>query len=1051
MHIQGLKGRESGFNQGAGTLNTLTLLHKFSLFIGVGFSSLLLGTGHGWAQVSPANEEVTNGFSGGPNSFPSALGYVDGLGGTPDVIFGSGAIGASCVLGTPTTLSSADTINTSGLTNPTLPFIIFAQGLTAFNGYPLGGGGTTWSGTGSLTLSVSGSSGGVAGYGFYNTGTSMINTFSAGGMTMNVNGVQGVAGSGFGYGFYNASPGTMTTTFSGSALNVSATSGFGYGFYNASTGNMDTTLSGSALTVQGIFANAYGFFNNAAGGTMTTNFSNGTMSVAGGRSGGYGFYNNATGNIDTTLSGGTLNVSGNGYGFYNNAGGTMTTNFSSGTVSVLVSNGNGSGYGFYNASTGNMDTTLSGGTMTVQGLLANVSGYGFYNKGRGTMTTNFSSGTMTVTGNINCNSYGFFNQVGGIMAASFSGGTMNVVGGNAYGFVDVGASTTVNITGGTLFVDGGTAALGTTLSFSGGTFSSSANGAFFGGLDPQIGLEFPADLTLSAGATHQVVVGSGSLPVQMMTGSTATLGGATLNVVPSRTLRSLQGTYTIMEAAEPGSSVGGTYGTTYQLNGTPTSAYTVAYGDAASNYAVTVNFSSGFIALTNAYPSSVTTGNGLAMAEYLDAVAPTATGDLALVIDTLDKMLLSGETAEVQAALNQIQPSQLSAQTWVAFYATLVTDTGMTQAQNWVSAATEATEATASGSGGETEGSEMVGSGRLVTFKNLVTRSPTRRGTLAMLQDHSFTPPKRKGVLDIRANFTNSPEQVNRHVEAGRIQVGKANIWVQPYGQLTSQGGNNNGNPNLRVQTGGIVLGADYEVTPNTLVGILGGTSAAPFTWGANRGYGQMNSGFGGVYGAWKEGHGFYVEGQTIFGGNHFSTNRNINFSTISRTASENHNAFQFTGNLEIGYTLPVYEWFTCQPFISSDYLVMRESGYTETGAQSLNMTVKPKTSQFLQGEVGAMVYKTFTVNEVLLRPIAELGWVIRAPLGATSKINGGLISQPSTLGVTGVNKVYNQVAPGLGLIAQFKSGMYVSGNVYGGFGGGLNIGEALVRVGYEF
>jgi len=133
------------------------------------------------------------------------------------------------------------------------------------------------------------------------------------------------------------------------------------------------------------------------------------------------------------------------------------------------------------------------------------------------------------------------------------------------------------------------------------------------------------------------------------------------------------------------------------------------------------------------------------------------------------------------------------------------------------------------------------------------------------------------------------------------------------------------------------------------------------------------------------------------------------------------------------------------------DYMVMRESKYTETGAQSLNMAVKSHRSQFFQGEIGAMVYKTFAFGETLLRPIAELGWMQRRPVGSTAKVKGGLINQPSTLVVTGVDKVYNQIAPGVGLIAQFVNGLYVSGNVYGECGGGLNIGEALLRVGVEF
>ena len=551
--------------------------------------------------------------------------------------------------------------------------------------------------------------------------------------------------------------------------------------------------------------------------------------------------------------------------------------------------------------------------------------------------------------------------------------------------------------------------------------------------------------SLLLGPTHQAMVGLNTVPIVVrgLQGVDLTNGsvGTAIDVylTGGQSLSNLKGKAVPILTAPQG--VTGKY-TSTSLAGTPTTTlYTVDYTDG-----ITLEFGSAFIPLTGAYPEGPTTqnSNGYNTAVYLDFLEPTATGDLLSVIDVLEGMLASGALTDTQLALAQINPSSLAAQGWAAsFYAQLITEFGAPQVQLWLSEGGGAPVSTSLA---------MVDSGRLAAFGKLVTHQTMNLNSASNICNNPRKTPLRKGVVTKESFFTNSGTEVNRHpLTAGRVQMGKANVWVQPYGQVVNQKGNGNGNPGVHNQTGGFSLGADYEIAKNTLVGVLGGAATTSFTWGQGRGNGGMNGGYGGLYGAWKDEDGFYISGQTIFGGNRFTTNRNINFSTINRTATGKHNAFQFSGDLEMGYTLPIYDWFTCQPFILADYMVMREAGYVETGAQSLNMAINAKTSQFLQAEIGAMVYKVFAVDDVLLRPMAELGWMQQRALGSTTNVNGALAGQPGALAVTGVSKIYNQIAPGVGLIAQFVNGLYVSGNVYGEFGGGLNIGEALIRVGYEF
>ena len=936
--------------------------------------------------------------------------------------------------------------------------------------------------------------------GFYNTSAGvgsvagMTNTFTGGSMSVNgtnsvgfnnlsgstmANTFSGAAGltiSGGGYGFQNASAGAgvgMTNIFSGGATVINGTNSTG--FFNIAGGVMANTFSGSAdLTISG---GGVGF-QNAGTNTMATTFSGGltpwagTTIVTGVNT--YGFLNSSSNGTTTTILSGTgaIQVLGGGYGFANTSDGIMSTSFNSGSMTVS----NATSYGFANLGTsGTMSTTL-GGALTISG------GYGFYNNGTSSVMNTYlsSGGAMNVSGGT---STGFFNNTTSSMNTYLQGGTMTISAGG-YGFYNVGGTMTTNVTGGSLTISGGsygfqnvgglansmptTVSGGTlsidnsfyvgnadTLTLSGiGTFSSGFNGASFAGVDLTFSSGTPTHIA-AVGITTAVTltpptglaIGSPSQSVTIGTGF-VDLGSetTTLNVVTNQTLRQLQAgqNYPIWTTTN-GGTISGKYGPKQFSGRVPkTFPYTVIYtGDTG----VEVSFATATPPLTTGIPISY--GNAYTMASYMEAGASAATGDYAAVIEVFDILDIHGEYAVALDGFTQIQNSQTNA-TGVSNTNNQLGVMSASRTQMFSFVSNEGAENNSAGTSSFTKGMQSIDPTRLAAFGKLVMDQRMKTGGVASLLESTSSTPKRKGIID-KASFTNSPEQVNRHVQAGRIQVGKANVWAQPYGQLTSQNGDNNGNPSIHTKTGGIVLGADYEVTPNTLVGVLGGTSATPFSWGENRGNGRMNSGFGGLYTAWKEGSGFYVEGQTIFGGNSFSTNRNINFSTINRTASASYGAFQFTGNLELGYVLPVYEWFTCQPFMVADYMLMRQSSYTETGAQSLNMAVNAKTSQFFLGEVGAMVYKTFTWGETLLRPTAELGWMIRTPMGGTTHVNGGLVSQPSTLVVTGVNKVYNQIAPGLGLIAQFKNGLNISTNVYAECGGGLNIGEALVRVGYEF
>jgi autotransporter-associated beta strand protein len=431
--------------------------------------------------------------------------------------------------------------------------------------------------------------------------------------------------------------------------------------------------------------------------------------------------------------------------------------------------------------------------------------------------------------------------------------------------------------------------------------------------------------------------------------------------------------------------------------------------------------------------------NAARTARYFDTFADKTTRgtDLRHVVLLLDGLLLTGHTKAVDNAFNQIQPAQYGDLGGISFlHNELLNKTVSTQQQylresRWIDTELRNREGIFANFSPK----------QLASFRKLVDDK--------LLSGFNTFEQVSKNQVGPRLNFlalggeTKAMRPGNQ-----RIRVGKSSLWVQSYGQI-EKSKSNHGNPSIRSQTGGLSIGGDHEVLCNTYLGILGGFSTTPFHWGQERGYGRMKSYYGGLYGAWLSQTGLYADGQIIAGGDQFHSKRNIKFPGINRVAKQSHKAGQFSANAEVGYAW-MLQPFTLQPFLDGTYMFAKEQGFREKGAQSLNFKIKSKTSQFLRGEVGAQIYRTYVLCDALVRPAFQLSYVHKHPISGTH-VKGGLIGEPQTLTLLGDSKVRNQVAPGVGVTVQFAKGLYIIANVSAQLGSGQNLGDALVRVGYDF
>ena len=558
------------------------------------------------------------------------------------------------------------------------------------------------------------------------------------------------------------------------------------------------------------------------------------------------------------------------------------------------------------------------------------------------------------------------------------------------------------------------------------------------------------NLVMGSGGTYQAEVdSSGAADLINVLGSASLTGK--LDVLMSGTAEGFLGkTFTILTAAG---------GVTGQFTSQTTNLlqYTIRY----LGNAVQISFGSEVPNPKDMLPATAN-ANETAMAEYLNSISSSLVfgSDLANIFGIL--LNLSDDPQALANALDQIQPSSLDTAGIMSYRnmdnASMALQPQLEkliqQAGDDVWALSEvcplAVEKERSyGRMGKTSFG-LLSPQRLSAFRGLTHQ----RRTLAFHpQSAHTTAGRRKSKFIETFDLQSNPPPINQ-----RIQIGKANVWLQNYGEIGSMKASSWA-PGYRGKIGGLSVGGDYEFLPRAFAGAFAGISTSPYDLKSNDGNGGLKSYYGGFYAAKITDFGLYVDGQVMAGSDQYHTKRNINFSSIHRKASAKHKGYHIFTKAEIGQIVPLSRLVNfasfdmmLQPFVNVAYALAHEQGFTEKGADSLDFKIKGRNSNFMRSQGGAIFYKTFMVCETLIRPEFSLSYMNTSRVGGSrGRIKGGLVGEPQTLVVRGDHHTINQVAPELGLTAQFKNGAYILGNVRGELGSRLNTLSGVVTLGYNF
>ena len=229
---------------------------------------------------------------------------------------------------------------------------------------------------------------------------------------------------------------------------------------------------------------------------------------------------------------------------------------------------------------------------------------------------------------------------------------------------------------------------------------------------------------------------------------------------------------------------------------------------------------------------------------------------------------------------------------------------------------------------------------------------------------------------DRNGRNTLEPENLKSVVDG--YQDKNWNLWVMGTG-IFSNSRNMNTIPDYRSNTGGFIAGSDYSLNENFKVGFYSGYQYS-YTRYENESSLKANSLLYGLYSSFVK-DGYFVD--AIVGGGYTGgqANRKIQFGTLDRNAKSDPSNGLFTAGLNLGKDWNIKN-FTITPMAGAQYTYIASPEFTESGAESLDLTLEQQNVSSLRTTLGGRIAYSWQApiklfnQELLITPEARMFWV---------------------------------------------------------------------------
>jgi len=343
------------------------------------------------------------------------------------------------------------------------------------------------------------------------------------------------------------------------------------------------------------------------------------------------------------------------------------------------------------------------------------------------------------------------------------------------------------------------------------------------------------------------------------------------------------------------------------------------------------NFSFDLQAIGNyAAPDLGLSANQWAVGNMLNGLSPTARGDLAAVLDTINTFT---SNRAVQEALQEISPGKYAVLPSLTFPLTHMV---LRQWQDRLSYLRWENQ-------GDSGLIQAGGPG----FSRGFTLSYANGG---MMASQAF------------ASDAGGP---------GRTRP-RLGVYLEPLVAWGNQDATAN-QVSYRYLNTGFTLGMDYRLRDNLLVGLGTGYYRTSTHVGGTGGDIDVNSVPVTAYAAWQPG-GYYLNGALGYAYHDYDLVRNITFGGIARTARASTHGNQIHAAVETGYDLKIGRVIV-SPKASLNYISLETRSFTERNAGALNLAVAKQSAESLQTGLGGRLAGQGQVGQVTLTPQVYAVW----------------------------------------------------------------------------
>ena len=208
--------------------------------------------------------------------------------------------------------------------------------------------------------------------------------------------------------------------------------------------------------------------------------------------------------------------------------------------------------------------------------------------------------------------------------------------------------------------------------------------------------------------------------------------------------------------------------------------------------------------------------------------------------------------------------------------------------------------------------------------------------------------------------------------------TGPWGAWASALGGLGSVAANGNAS-SLTYNFGGGAAGLDYRLDPRFLVGFGAGYAAGNQWVNGFQGRGWTDNVNATVYGSFTQGA-FYIDALPGYAYSNNQLQRQIIIPGLQpRTANGSTGANQALGQVEVGYRLGVYApaLATVTPFGRLQAASVTQNGFSEWGANSLDLNVAQQTTNSLRSTLGADLAGAIGLGDTRKLALAlRLGWL---------------------------------------------------------------------------